>query len=458
MSSSGLAADPESSSRGLRRLLWRWHFYAGLCCVPFILLLATTGSLYLFKPQVEHWQDRAFDTRVLAGKPLGPEAEAGLALARHPDARLEAYELPHAPGAAGRVWLRDGDGERRRVVVHPVSGATLDDSRERDRLMRIVQDLHGELLLGDTGSLFVELAACWGIVMVLTGLYLWWPRGVSGLGGVLYPRLRRGAAVFWRDLHAVTGISVAAFALFLLLTALPWTGVWGKAFRQLREVTGTAAVRQDWSLSRAADHSEHAGHAGHDTASQNAGAEPGALRLDDVVGRATALHWPPPVLVSGKGSMWTVKSETQNRPQRESLVLDSRTGEVLLHERFRDKHVIDRIVGVGVAAHEGQLFGFGNQMLGLFTALGLVTVAVSGLIGWWRRRPARRLGAPPAAAHARPGAAVTGALIALALFLPLFGASVLLVAFLDRVLLRNAHAVRTWLGLSRHASFPKEST
>ena len=32
----------------LYRTIWRWHFYAGLFVLPFILILSVTGSIYLF--------------------------------------------------------------------------------------------------------------------------------------------------------------------------------------------------------------------------------------------------------------------------------------------------------------------------------------------------------------------------------------------------------------------------
>jgi uncharacterized iron-regulated membrane protein len=76
--------------------------------------------------------------------------------------------------------------------------------------------------LGDT-----ELAAAWAVVMIITGLFLWWPRNANGLGGVLYPRLRAGGRTFWKDIHSVTGIYVSFFALFLLLSGLPWAKAWG---------------------------------------------------------------------------------------------------------------------------------------------------------------------------------------------------------------------------------------
>ena len=40
----------------LYRTVWRWHFYAGLFVVPFILLLSLTGAIYLFKPQIDRWE------------------------------------------------------------------------------------------------------------------------------------------------------------------------------------------------------------------------------------------------------------------------------------------------------------------------------------------------------------------------------------------------------------------
>ena len=31
------------------RAVWRWHFYAGLLVLPFLMLMALTGALYLFQ-------------------------------------------------------------------------------------------------------------------------------------------------------------------------------------------------------------------------------------------------------------------------------------------------------------------------------------------------------------------------------------------------------------------------
>ena len=48
------------STAGLYRTIWRWHFYAGLFVLPFIMVLSLTGSIYLFKPQIDRWEERAY--------------------------------------------------------------------------------------------------------------------------------------------------------------------------------------------------------------------------------------------------------------------------------------------------------------------------------------------------------------------------------------------------------------
>ena len=40
-------------SSGWFRAVWRWHFFASFLVVPILLLLATTGLIYLFRFQLE---------------------------------------------------------------------------------------------------------------------------------------------------------------------------------------------------------------------------------------------------------------------------------------------------------------------------------------------------------------------------------------------------------------------
>ncbi|HEX6398212.1 MAG TPA: PepSY domain-containing protein, partial [Steroidobacteraceae bacterium] len=356
------------------------------------------------------------------------EAQVAAAIASVPGSKLFVYEIPREPDDAVRVHLYAPDGTGRIVYVHPETLAILKTVPHAARLTEVVKTIHGELLVGRTGSILVELAASWAVIMLVTGLYLWWPRETRGLGGVLYPRLRAGRRVFWRDLHAVAGLWISALALFLLITALPWTTVWGTGFKELRTL-GTPKLEQDWSSGRSAEHAEHL----RDMAARTL-ASP--IALDQMVQRAAALKLDPPVRVylpSDRQPYWRVRSETQNRPRVRELEFGL-DGALIRDEGFGSRPLMDRVVGIGVAAHEGQLFGAANQALGLLTAAGLLLLCVSALVMWWRRRPGGSLGIPaPRVAAFRIGWPLGIAIVALGILLPLFGVSVLILCLLPKM-------------------------
>ena len=94
------------------------------------------------------------------------------------------------------------------------------------------------------------------------------------------------------------------------------------------------------------------------------------------------------------GALWTAKSEPQNLPLARQVTYDPATGIETSRSGWSDQHVIDRIINIGVAWHEGQLFGWVNQLIGLSTAIALLATSVVGVLMWLRRRPAGTVGAP----------------------------------------------------------------
>lgn len=439
------------------RAIWRWHFYASLLCVPFVILLATTGAIYLFKTEIEAWIDAPYDHLAFSGPPQSASRQIQAVLSAFPGATFQSYEIPQTETSAARVLVRS-DEETMRVYVHPQSLALLHSVPDSDRLMKQMFRLHGELMLGDRGSNAVELAASWTIIMLITGLALWWPRNSPGWAGVVYPRLRHGGRVFWRDLHSVTGIWISVFALFLLVSGLPWAKFWGDYFRSIRQLTGTAAARQEWSNSSSSSRSragasEHGEHGSNRRREQTA--EPiDVIPIDGVIAAVTPLHLPPPVVIGPPASPsehWSAKSMTPNRPWRENLTVNAATGEIVSRDGFADRHFIDKCVAVGIAAHEGRLFGWPNQALGLMTALGLILMCFSGVVLWWRRREPGILGTPHPAASPRVSWSLLALTILLGVCLPLFGASLLLVLVIEWAVLSRIPPVQRWLGLRQRS-------
>jgi uncharacterized iron-regulated membrane protein len=80
------------------------------------------------------------------------------------------------------------------------------------------------------------------------------------------------------------------------------------------------------------------------------------------------------------------------------------------------------------------LFAPANQVLGVFTALGLLTMSISAIVMWWRRRPDGGLGVPaPRVAEFRIGWALGTAIVVLCILLPMLGAAVILLWIFDRM-------------------------
>jgi uncharacterized iron-regulated membrane protein len=450
-------------------VVWRWHFYAGLFCIPFVLILTITGAIYLFNPQVENQLTQPYEHLTVTGARATAEAQVAAALAAVPGSKLNSYELPATQQSAVRVFV--GSGEKKiRVYVHPETLQILNQEEEDWRVMRVIHDLHGELLIGDFGSNLIELAASWAIVMFITGLYLWWPRGSGNWAGVLYPRLGRGKRVFWRDIHAVTGLWVSFFVLFLLISGLPWAKSWGGLLKEVRQIGVTKVVQQDWttgssseradtklmntpaaSMADAGEHAEHLGHAEHSHTDGMTKPKNDYSALDCLVATVQPLNLAAPVLISPpskKSPDWTAAAKSQNRPLRADLVLDGATGTIKSRKNFADRPLLDRIIGYGVAAHEGQLFGWFNQALGVFTALGLLLMMASAVVLWWRRRSPGTLGAPKAN-QALPKFAygLIAIMVTLGVLLPFLGIMMIAVLLTERWVLRYIPTTRNFLGL-----------
>ena len=88
----------------LYRTIWRWHFYAGLFVIPFILMLSVTGAAYLFKPQLDRWQERAWRDLPTAER-VDADAQVKAALTAFPGARFHYYRVPEAPSDAAIVHV-----------------------------------------------------------------------------------------------------------------------------------------------------------------------------------------------------------------------------------------------------------------------------------------------------------------------------------------------------------------
>ncbi len=357
----------------------------------------------------------------------------------------------------------NGPAGKLTAFINPYTGDLTGTIDEEKRLKNILHDLHGELLAGPAGGYLVELAASWAFVLFLSGLYLWWPRPTFAVWGFLLPRLRAKGRVFWRDIHAVPAVWFSVATLFLLTTGLLWSQGGGAWYRKISAALGQGTPAESsagahrseltgWSpplragLAKQIDAlaSTPVGHEGHGgramsaaAAGAYAGPEEGALPLDRVIELATERQVPKPYAIAlpvGPTGVYSVLSDRNGALNRTYLHLDQYSGKVLADVRFKDFGYLAQFFLWGIIAHEGQLFGLANQILGTVAAGGVLLLAASGLVMWWQRRPAGKLGAPVATTPLpRP---VLWGTVVLAVALPLLAASLVVLLVLDVLVFR----------------------
>jgi len=159
----------QNRSHELFQAIWRWHFYAGLIFAPFLVMLAVTGGLYLFKAQIESWMYKDLYQVQAEGKALPPSVQIEKVKKAYPDAQVIRYNPPVKANRSSEVGIQNGD-QSLTVFVNPYSGTIIGVLNDNDRFMDRIEKLHGELMVGTLGDRLVELAACWAMILLITGI------------------------------------------------------------------------------------------------------------------------------------------------------------------------------------------------------------------------------------------------------------------------------------------------
>ncbi len=306
--------------------------------------------------------------------------------------------------------------------MNPYSGEVLKVVARDETAMRMLRKFHGELLLGDVGTKFVEIAAHWAIVMFVTGIFLWWPRGQRTLAKAVQLPKGKGRS-WWRETHLFTGFLATILIVPLLVTGLPWTDVWGGDLSYVQKQTGTKS--QSLRFGGKAPNS-----------SANEG-ETIPYAQVFAAAKAEGLVAPyemrPPK--NEKKAIW-IRSAHSNRNNQNELIVDQYSGAVLKRVDFSDNPTVAKAVSYGISFHQGELYGWLNLAQNTIAAVLGVVLSVSGFVAWWMRRPKGSLGVPAA-----PDAALSTGMIllviALSVFLPLMGATLALALLLDWILFRR---------------------
>jgi uncharacterized iron-regulated membrane protein len=322
-------------------------------------------------------------------------------------------------------------------------------------------------------------------VLVVTGMYLWWPRGRRrSLRQALTPRLRaRSLRVRWRDVHAITGVAFSFVFLFFLVTGLAWSGVWGQKYNEIATKVGSSyppgtfdgvpsktvgdvvkGGKPAWAAgSLPVPPSEgarggrpgHTGHNDHAELRRISWNPANGAPLDAIVARAQQMGMPAGTTISfpqDKTSSYAVSLYPDNdvEPNQSALnerfaFVDQYTAKPVGDFRYGQFGTMAQATDLGIALHEGRQFGLVNQLGALLGTLALLLSCATAVVMWRKRRP-KGIGAPRRAPNRKLGAGVVAITFGLGIFMPLLGISILALLVLDFVIVRRVGPLRRALG------------
>lgn len=455
---------PTRSRGGWFRAFWRWHFYASFLVVPVLLVLAVTGLVYLFRFQLEPLlhADLMKVSQPAAADVRQPYAAQQRAVERaYPDASVVSMTEPSALDRSTVFSVTLPDGEGRDVFVDPWRTEVLGDLDPDTTLSGTAIRLHADLMSGRPGDLVMELGTCWALVMALTGYYLF----ARGRRARRRNRDRGRPGARLRSRHAALGSVVGVGLLMMIVSGLPWTGVWGAQVQKLATSSGTSLWSTDHGAQSAPtstlDESLPHSHAELPWALERTEVPQGAVDDGEVsvanvdtalaVADREGLRHPMTVALpaDGRGTFSAIGYAFDAPSDERTVHVDQYGGAVRSTYGYDDYPLLAKVVSQGIGLHEGRSLGPVNMALSALFCVGVIAMCVTGPLMWWRRRPSGpRTGAPRGRLPLRTSRGLAVGLVVLGVFLPLFGISLVVVLLLDRFVLRRVPALADFFAVS----------
>lgn len=392
--------------RRLRPLLFWTHLIAGVVAGAVVLIMSVTGVLLTYQKQMTLWAD-------LRGVEAGPPAPGAVRLT--PDSLLALVAARESKTPSSVVWRNGADmpvevqfGREGRQYLSAYTGEVLGTgSAGMRKVFSVATDWHRYLAMKDESRKAGKAITGWSnmafLVLVLTGMVLWWPRNLtwSSVRNVLW--FRRTTSPKARDFnwHNVVGIWSAIPLALVVVSATVISFPWASDL--VYKVVGEAppARAPEGGAGANANVRANGNSADGNSAKANSANGTGALVVGDVYAlaaermpdwRAVSLAWPKS---ADAPLVYTLDRGMGGEPTKRATLTISRTGEPATWQAFDSLSTGRQVRTIMRFTHTGEVLGFWGQTIAGLVSLGGAVLVYTGLmlslrrLLAWRRRGAR---------------------------------------------------------------------
>lgn len=211
----------------IKKTVRKIHLWLGLISGSVVFVVALTGAIYAFQEEIQYAsQEYRFTDSDPKGH-LAPSELIRIADKANPGKDVHAV-MYHKKGYSAKVvYYNFANGYYDFVYLNPNSGEVLEVHDVRNSFFGFILEGHFYLWLPpQIGQPIVAISCLIFLLMLITGLILWWPKNKKNRLQKL--TIRWDAR--WRrknyDLHSVLGFYVFAFGFIFAVTGLVWGFKW----------------------------------------------------------------------------------------------------------------------------------------------------------------------------------------------------------------------------------------
>lgn len=361
-----------------KKAIVKIHLWLGLSSGLVVLLLGITGCILAFEVEIRNLTE-SFRKVEIENKPYLPPSSIKAIAEKHLKSKTAlGIEYPGTGKAAVAAYYDETNYEL--VFINPYNGQVLKYKNMPDDFFRIILEGHFYLWLPHhIGQPIAASATLIFLVMMITGLILWWPKYKAA-------RKQRFAIKWsakWRrknyDLHNVLGFYMTWIAIFIAITGLVFGFQWFA--KSLFWVTsgGETMVEHTHPVSDTTQTASFTNMADHLWNEHRIG-----VKENESLGVYFAhLSTDPVEIVVNHRPGTYYNSDFYHYDQYTGKEL-SATGSYA--GKFKEAAVADKIVRMNYDIHVGAVLGLPGKILAFFASLIAASLPVTGFYIWWGRR------------------------------------------------------------------------
>lgn len=361
-----------------KRWFGKWHTYLGIIAGLVVSFIAATGSILVFQDEIDQALNPKLYHTLTETPKLGFSEVVKLVKEQYPKQRITSISIAEKENVCAAYKVISSKGKRgtaTETFINPYTGALSGKRIYSSSFIKIVTDLHVNLMLSLPGKIIVGLSTLILLILTISGLRLWIPSKWKRLKSVLTVKFSSGWKRQNYDWHNTIGFYTAPFVIVLcatgfcmnlgILGAPVLMKVGGEDIGIIKKLIGTKSMYRK-GLSQ--------------------------LPINDILTAAKkempdahAMSLLFPADSTGTFALQMLGKSKIGQAKRDVLLIDQYSGTILFNNRKELQQIGKAYLGWLQPLHYGNFGGMPTKILAVAGGLSPLVLTFTGFIIWWPR-------------------------------------------------------------------------